>query len=286
MIIPNAIMHLNILLLHVYVSFASANIIVSHGPLSCYEKARNYTGCLRGQICLINKCVPSRWLSKLQPPAPIDLLTGLIPVHTRSIESPVLESNVAPTREAESSASPPVHHRRARCSTCDTSREGDATEEPVLETPPTSAAPEPTMPPTLHGVCGTEHDDTLCGDWKYGSCCSLYGVCGDGLAHCGEGCQSGPCLGGNWPVNPGPKVAPLNKNPGHFKVVGSSGVPAMHAALMPNGKVVFLDKVENYTQITLNNGQFAYSAEYDPETHKAVGLSYKVSGSNPSVYLS
>lgn len=49
----------------------------------------------------------------------------------------------------------------------------------------------------------------------------------------------------------------------------------MHAGLLPNGRVVFLDKVENYTQIKLGNGQFAYSAEYDPATNKAVGLGYK-----------
>ena len=49
----------------------------------------------------------------------------------------------------------------------------------------------------------------------------------------------------------------------------------MHAGLMPNGRVVFLDKVENYTQIKLANGQYAYSAEYDPATNTAVGLSYK-----------
>lgn len=50
----------------------------------------------------------------------------------------------------------------------------------------------------------------------------------------------------------------------------------MHAGLMQNGRVVFLDKVENYTQIKLANGQFAYSAEYDPATNKVVGLGYKV----------
>lgn len=51
----------------------------------------------------------------------------------------------------------------------------------------------------------------------------------------------------------------------------------MHAGLMPNGRVIFLDKVENYTQIKLPDGQYAYSAEYDPETNKAVGIQYSVS---------
>ena len=50
----------------------------------------------------------------------------------------------------------------------------------------------------------------------------------------------------------------------------------MHAGLMQNGRVIFLDKVENYTQIKLANGQYAYSAEYDPATNKVVGLPYKV----------
>ena len=50
----------------------------------------------------------------------------------------------------------------------------------------------------------------------------------------------------------------------------------MHAGLMPNGRVIFLDKVENYTQIKLPDGQYAYSAEYDPETNKAVGIQYYV----------
>lgn len=65
--------------------------------------------------------------------------------------------------------------------------------------------------------------------------------------------------------------------PGVFEVVGQSGVPAMTAVLMQNGKVTFLDKVENYTQIVLENGQYAYSAEYDPETNEIIaGLSVKV----------
>ena len=54
----------------------------------------------------------------------------------------------------------------------------------------------------------------------------------------------------------------------------------MHAGLMPNGRVIFLDKVENYTQIKLSDGQYAYSAEYDPATNKAVGLQYKVTNSH------
>jgi hypothetical protein len=43
---------------------------------------------------------------------------------------------------------------------------------------------------------------------------------------------------------------------------------------MLNGRVVFLDKVENYTQLKLPNGQYAYSSEYDPATNRAVPLAY------------
>lgn len=102
----------------------------------------------------------------------------------------------------------------------------------------------------------------------------MYGYCGNTTAHCGEGCQSGPCLGGSAPSAPGPSPAPSNPNPGSLSVVGESGVPAMHVALLPNGRLVFLDKVENYTELRLSDGQFAYSVEYDPTTNDYVPLAY------------
>ncbi|KAL8667215.1 MAG: hypothetical protein Q9202_000788 [Teloschistes flavicans] len=64
--------------------------------------------------------------------------------------------------------------------------------------------------------------------------------------------------------------APSSQNP-----LIQAGVPAMHAGLLPNGKVVFLDKVENYTQVKLPNGRYAYSAEYDPNTRAVAPLAYK-----------
>lgn len=103
----------------------------------------------------------------------------------------------------------------------------------------------------------------------------MYGYCGNSTAHCGDGCQSGPCTNGAEVAAPGPSPAPANANPGSFEVIGQSGVPAMHAGLLPNGRVVFLDKVENYTQIKLADGQYAYSSEYDLSTNSAVGLAYK-----------
>lgn len=49
----------------------------------------------------------------------------------------------------------------------------------------------------------------------------------------------------------------------------------MHAALMPNGRVVFLDKVENFTKLNVSDKHFAYSAEYDLVTNGRVPLAYK-----------
>ena len=48
----------------------------------------------------------------------------------------------------------------------------------------------------------------------------------------------------------------------------------MHAALMQNGRVIFLDKVENYSPLRLPNGQMAYSTEFDLNTRQATPLSY------------
>lgn len=106
----------------------------------------------------------------------------------------------------------------------------------------------------------------------------MYGWCGNTDSHCGAGCQSGPCTGSTSAnASSGPSSAPANPSPGSFTLIGRSGVPAMHAGLLPNGRVVFLDKVENYTEVKLPNGQFAYSAEYDPDTNLLAPLAYKVS---------
>lgn len=102
----------------------------------------------------------------------------------------------------------------------------------------------------------------------------MYGYCGNTTAHCGEGCQSGPCAKAAVTA-PQASPAPAAAKPGSLVIQGRSGVPAMHAGLMQNGKVVFLDKVENYTELKLANGQYAYSSEYDPKTQKLTPLAYK-----------
>ena len=94
-------------------------------------------------------------------------------------------------------------------------------------------------------------------------------------AHCGAGCQSGPCILEGPDQQPRPKAAPDNPVPGSFKVVADSGVPAMHVALLPNAKVLFLDKVENFTKLLLSSGQHAYASEWDPTTKRMVPLTMK-----------
>ncbi|KAF2022100.1 carbohydrate-binding module family 18 [Aaosphaeria arxii CBS 175.79] len=150
--------------------------------------------------------------------------------------------------------------------------------EPVLGSPTIPPVPPPTQPTgnaTVDGTCGAKFDNTICGSWSQGSCCSLYGYCGNTTSHCGEGCQSGPCLNGPMVPVPGPSPAPAAPKPGTLEIKGRSGVPAMHAGLLPNGKVVFLDKVENYTELKLPNGHYAYSSEYDPNDQKLTPLAYK-----------
>ncbi|QSS64055.1 glyoxal oxidase [Histoplasma capsulatum] len=128
---------------------------------------------------------------------------------------------------------------------------------------------------TIDGLCGPENGDTICGDWPGGSCCSAYGFCGSTSSHCGPGCQSGECESGNLFEILSPNTHAPDTIHGAFKVVGQSGVPAMSAALLANGRVVFIDKVENYTQLILDNGQYAYSSEYDPSTNMVAPLRYE-----------
>ncbi|PQE06279.1 glyoxal oxidase protein [Rutstroemia sp. NJR-2017a BBW] len=152
-----------------------------------------------------------------------------------------------------------------------------SSQEPIIA-PATSTLPAAvasSAPATTDGSCGVGNGNTVCGNWVNGNCCSLYGFCGNSSAHCGAGCQSGNCLSAPAVAAPGASPAPAAPQQGEFKIVGKSGVPAMHAALMPNGRVMFLDKLENYTDLTLPNGHYAMSSEYDPSTNgEAVPLAY------------
>ena len=63
-----------------------------------------------------------------------------------------------------------------------------------------------------------------------------------------------------------------NVLPGKFELAGRSGVPVMHAALLPTGNVVFLDKLENYTEARLSSGHYSYSTIYDPDNYVLTAL--------------
>ena len=147
------------------------------------------------------------------------------------------------------------------------------TAEPVI-IPQTGTTPPDPSATTTDGTCGASNGNTVCGTWSHGNCCSMYGFCGSTSAHCGAGCQSGSCLSAPVVAAPGPSPAPAAPQSGSFAVVGQSGVPAMHAGLLPNGQVFFLDKLENYTQLKTLDGYYAMSAEYDPVINAPVALSY------------
>ncbi|KAI1914472.1 hypothetical protein LOZ39_004482 [Ophidiomyces ophidiicola] len=99
--------------------------------------------------------------------------------------------------------------------------------------------------------------------------------CGNSTSHCGYGCQSGPCLEESLLKLPRLSWFSAQRISGTFRIVGRSGVPPMIAALALNSRVIFADKVENYTEITFEDGRYAYSTEYDPMTDTLVSLRYK-----------
>ena len=68
-------------------------------------------------------------------------------------------------------------------------------------------------------------------------------------------------------------AAALEALPASLEIRGQSGIPVMHAALLSNGKVAFLDKIEDRNGVFLPNGSAAYSCVYDPVTDDCKALS-------------
>ncbi|KAK9463832.1 glyoxal oxidase N-terminus-domain-containing protein [Lipomyces oligophaga] len=196
-----------------------------------------------------------------------------------SISSSAVASTITSSSSSSSSSSSTISSSSAISSTTNATSTIPS-QEPVISLPSTvstsSASATATYDITTDGTCGTQNGGTICGDWAAGSCCSQYGYCGNTTAHCGTGCQSGDC---DETVEAAPTATPAPQatgdDAGKFEIVGESGVPGMHVGLLPNGKIVFLDKVENYTQVTLDTGYYAYSSEYDLSTNTYVPLSYK-----------
>ncbi|KAK2742947.1 hypothetical protein FQN57_005077 [Myotisia sp. PD_48] len=275
-----------------------ANIIFKPAALSCDPILPAFQGCLRGQRCSRHGTCENAHPTDLGPIRPLimEVARPAIPrqmVGGGPADTPKVDKNnfdVCPEDAGTENSGCALRAERKNLEkeVPIPDKPGNGTEpkiiSPILNsTSGGNTADTQTADPlnnlefsiTVDGMCGSSYRDTVCGDWLAGSCCSPYGFCGNTTAHCGSGCQSGPCL-----EAPALKpIAPLTYHPpqiaGEFKIVGQSGVPAMIAVLMPNGKVVFADKVENYTQLVLPNGQFAYSSEYDPSSNKVIPLPYK-----------
>lgn len=163
---------------------------------------------------------------------------------------------------------------QSECTNASTAVAPASSQEPVIAPVTRTAAAAQATATTTDGTCGSSNGGEVCGNWPAGNCCSMYGFCGNTSSHCGEGCQSGDCISAPTVPAPGPSPAPAAPMQGEFNIVGRSGVPAMHAALMPNGRVFFLDKLENYTELKLSDGYFAMSSEYNPEDNTVVPLAY------------
>ncbi|KAK3984687.1 glycoside hydrolase superfamily, partial [Cladorrhinum sp. PSN332] len=65
---------------------------------------------------------------------------------------------------------------------------------------------------TTDGRCGAQANNAICAGWPAGDCCSPAGYCGLTEAHCGTGCQNGPCENG--PVQPSGTPVQSSGNPG------------------------------------------------------------------------
>ncbi|KAK5164245.1 uncharacterized protein LTR77_009939 [Saxophila tyrrhenica] len=277
------------LLILALVTVASVNIIFPFIQPSC-DFYHNPDTCLRGQVCTENnQCVPDLVLASHATRAtaaradgrcgrdfsdatcdPAGPYGGCCSGHGYCGVTP---EHCLVANGCQSDCGSPSDISPGTPSAPPTATSPDATlSEPVIGPGATTSAAAQSGPAATDGTCGAGNGGTVCCDWIYGSCCSMYGFCGSTNAHCGKGCQSGPCNQAPIASTPGPSPAPVNPLLGSFRVVGDSGVPAMHAALMPNGNVVFLEKVENYTNLDLPNGQLAYSSEYDPLTNKRVPL--------------
>ncbi|KAL1924184.1 uncharacterized protein VTP21DRAFT_7219 [Calcarisporiella thermophila] len=55
---------------------------------------------------------------------------------------------------------------------------------------------------------------------------------------------------------------------GKWEVIGRTGVPAMHAVLTTEDKIVIIDKAEP-SELTFDDGSFAWGSEYDLKTNQA-----------------
>ncbi|KAJ3337497.1 hypothetical protein HDU93_000990 [Gonapodya sp. JEL0774] len=151
-----------------------------------------------------------------------------------------------------------------------------ATTSTAASSPTSASTSAPTASPTpavFSGRCGKEFGGATCPTGVsnltngYTPCCGADGFCGDSYFACGEGCQSG-CDAFASPTD--------LTNGGTFALRGRSGVPAMHAILIPNSNnVIMLSKQEVVTEALLPDGRYAVSTEWNPATLSLQSLDLK-----------
>ncbi|KKZ60439.1 hypothetical protein EMCG_00725 [[Emmonsia] crescens] len=281
-----------------------ANIIFEHSPLTCDPILPAFQGCFRGQHCSRrgiceddNHHAPhGSPVSKVQK-SPLPTHETESVTRTPTLDPVVSQEGGDSDADGNQFMVPTNVPGQSRGTECTRENATAGTNNRISPEPPEDIKaspklwaskvhdkklrqkqekkPEGELKETVDGLCGPDNGNTICGDWPGGPCCSAYGFCGGTSSHCGPGCQSGACEQDNLFEILSPNTYQPDTIHGKFEIVGQSGVPAMSAALLANGRVVFVDKVENYTQLVLDNGQYAYSSEYDPVTNTVVPLSYK-----------
>ncbi|EGE82732.2 hypothetical protein RJZ56_005118 [Blastomyces dermatitidis] len=305
---------MKLLLLLYLVCLVHANIIFEHSPLKCDPILPAFQGCFRGQHCSrrgicedddphasdgsqVSTTQPSYFATDRAEPATSSPIFDQVVSQEGGDDTCDLQSgdgDADGNRIAKGTYTPgdsqnlehPSEHVMASAHSLLSTRTPQGpkpaselltrkTYDTKLRQRQEQEKPEEGSKETIDGLCGPDNGNTICGEWPAGPCCSAYGFCGNTSSHCGPGCQSGACETENLFELLSPSTYQPDTVHGTFKVVGQSGVPAMSAALLANGRVVFVDKVENYTQLVLDNGHYAYSSEYDPLTNEVVPLGYK-----------
>ncbi|GAB7340085.1 hypothetical protein MBLNU457_6576t2 [Dothideomycetes sp. NU457] len=158
------------------------------------------------------------------------------------------------------------------CTPCNTKRQGNST------TAHASAA-IPSVSFSVNGRCGNINNDALCGNSTAGACCSVFGYCGDSAAHCGAGCQSGPCADHSVPAPDFTTLTtvtgrPMHARPHHYH---NTSVTLSVAATSEN------DSVVSVAAVTTGRPMRAHPDIY---ANTSVGFSVATVSPNASLVLS
>ncbi|EFE33912.1 uncharacterized protein ARB_07376 [Trichophyton benhamiae CBS 112371] len=256
------------ILLALLVCVAEAHIIFKHAPLSCDPILPAFQGCLRGQRCSRHgQCESShRPEDEIQPPQ-LDTTVEVVQRDSEIQYAPGKCRGGAGEGEAGVAVDCFMKHPSHPID------DGDVTQKaarPYLRRPfwRPHFRPKPTV-----DITGTNRVKLPASTASATPTSTIQPQPSEPSSPTGNVTTDGTCgssrgdtVCGDWSY--GPCCSP-------YGVRTSSFYYSMMAILMPNGKVVFADKIENYTELILPNGQFAYSSEYDPVTNEVVALEYK-----------